>query len=146
MQLSDTYGCHCSCCCQVSKLCKHLLFVQSKSPLSTTWVSVVYVYSMKLCTSLSFMGSLPHEPHVKLFSPFSHLSYHPNFTQEFCHTSLFFWGIFCFSTKWESSIGRCRKIGHHPLDDLARSGYKPYLKYRTLIILLCFWLNIENQI
>jgi hypothetical protein len=36
--------------------------------------------------------------------------------------------------------------GDHPWEDLAKSGYKPFMKYKTLIILLYFWLHSENRI
>jgi hypothetical protein len=32
------------------------------------------------------------------------------------------------------------------LEDLAKSGYKPAIKYKSLIILLYVWLHNENQI
>jgi hypothetical protein len=43
-------------------------------------------------------------------------------------------------------FGRCRKSGNHQKEYLAKSGYKPEIKYKSLIILLFFWLNNENQI
>jgi hypothetical protein len=41
-----------------------------------------------------------------------------------------------FVLKWLLSIGRCRKSSNHPLEDLAKSGYKPNMKYQASIILL----------
>jgi hypothetical protein len=43
-------------------------------------------------------------------------------------------------------FGRRRKSGNHQKEYLAKSGYKPEIKYKSLIILLFFWLNNENQI
>jgi len=37
-----------------------------------------------------------------------------------------------------------RKRGDYPLEDLAKSGYKSEMKYKSLIILLCVWLNAMN--
>jgi hypothetical protein len=39
----------------------------------------------------------------------------------------------------------CRKSGNHSKEDLARSGYKPYVKHKTLIILLYFCLHTEKK-
>ncbi len=39
--------------------------------------------------------------------------------------------FFCFQPNWHSSLGRCRKRGHHSKEDLAKSGNKPYVKYKT---------------
>jgi hypothetical protein len=33
-----------------------------------------------------------------------------------------------------------------PKEDLAKSGYKPEIKHKSLIMLLYFWLDPENQI
>jgi len=48
--------------------------------------------------------------------------------------------------KWRSSIGRYRKSGDHPGENLAKSDYKPDIKYKTLIILFYLWLPTQNQI
>ncbi len=54
----------------------------------------------------------------------------------------YFLGIFVFKPKWGSCIlGRCRKSGNHSKEDLARSGYKPCVKHKTLIILRYFGLH-----
>jgi hypothetical protein len=37
-----------------------------------------------------------------------------------------------------------RKNGDCPLQDLAKSGYKSEMKYKSLIILLCVWLYAMN--
>jgi hypothetical protein len=34
----------------------------------------------------------------------------------------------------------------HPKEDLAKYGYKPYMKYKTLINLFSFSLHIESNI
>jgi hypothetical protein len=39
-----------------------------------------------------------------------------------------------------------RKIGNGPYEDLAKSGYKPNMKYKSLITLLYILLHIGNQI
>jgi hypothetical protein len=36
--------------------------------------------------------------------------------------------------------------GDYPWDDLAKSGYKPEVKFKNLIILPYFWLHNENHI
>jgi hypothetical protein len=46
-----------------------------------------------------------------------------------------FWGIFL-----------CSQSGDYPWEDLAKSGYKPEVKFKNLIILPYFWLHNENQI
>ncbi len=54
------------------------------------------------------------------------------------HKKAWYWflfRIFCFWPKWWSSLGRFSQI----------DGYKPYMKYKTSIILQFFWLHIENQ-
>jgi len=38
------------------------------------------------------------------------------------------------------------KVTIAPKDDLAKSGYKPPKKYKSLIILLYLWLHNENQV
>jgi hypothetical protein len=43
-------------------------------------------------------------------------------------------------------FGWYRENDNHPYEELAKSGYKLDMKYRTLIILLYFWLHTENQI
>jgi hypothetical protein len=40
-------------------------------------------------------------------------------------------------------IGRCRKSGDHPYEDLAKSGNKPEIKYKSVIILLYVWLQTK---
>jgi hypothetical protein len=40
----------------------------------------------------------------------------------------------------------CSQSGYHPEENLAKSGYKPDMKYKPLIILLYFWLHTENQV
>jgi hypothetical protein len=50
-----------------------------------------------------------------------------------------------FVAKWQSSIGRCRKSDACPKEDLAKSGYKPDMKYKFLIILLYSWLQTETK-
>jgi len=54
------------------------------------------------------------------------------FLQEFKKKSL--------KPKWQLPIRRFRKSGFHAQEDLAKSGYKPDLKYQTLFILLYLWL------
>jgi hypothetical protein len=49
----------------------------------------------------------------------------------------------CFSFK---GISVCRKSDNHPYGDLAKSGYKPEIKYKSSIILLYVWLHNENHI
>ncbi len=51
-----------------------------------------------------------------------------------------------WSPQFESSppqkktlTGRCRKSAYHLYEDLAKSGYKPNMKYKSLIILLYFF-------
>jgi len=48
-------------------------------------------------------------------------------------------------TKWLSSIGRCKKGGDHPYEDLAKSGYISDIKYKCLTILSFFWLHDKNE-
>jgi hypothetical protein len=43
-------------------------------------------------------------------------------------------------------IGSCRQSDNHPQEDLAKSGYKPDIKYKPLIILLYVWLHNDNHI
>jgi hypothetical protein len=38
--------------------------------------------------------------------------------------------------KWRPSIVRCSKSGDLLQEDLAKSGYEPKIKYKSLIILL----------
>jgi hypothetical protein len=38
------------------------------------------------------------------------------------------------------------KSDNHPYGDLAKSGYKPEIKYKSSIILLYVWLHNENHI
>jgi hypothetical protein len=45
----------------------------------------------------------------------------------------------------QSFTKRCRKNDEHLLEDLAKSGYKPDMKYKSLTILY-FWLLTENRI
>jgi hypothetical protein len=40
----------------------------------------------------------------------------------------------------------CSQTGSHPYEDVTKSGYKLYIKYKSLIILLYFWLHNESQI
>jgi hypothetical protein len=47
-------------------------------------------------------------------------------------------GIFCFQSKGCSFIGRCGKIANHSQEDLAKSGYKSSMKYKSFIVLLYF--------
>jgi hypothetical protein len=47
--------------------------------------------------------------------------------------------------KWLSSIGRCKKGGGHPYEDLAKSGDISEIKYKCLTILLYFWLHDSNE-
>ncbi len=42
------------------------------------------------------------------------------------------------SCLWPKWLWRCRKSGHHPEEDLAKYGYKPNMKYKSLAILLYF--------
>jgi hypothetical protein len=46
---------------------------------------------------------------------------------------------------WITGILLCRQNGNHSKEDLAKSGCKPNMKYKSLIILLYLWLHIENQ-
>ncbi len=64
----------------------------------------------------------------------------------FQSVSVFFPRNFYLQPKWQSSIGRCRKICDHPQEHLAKSDYKSEIKSKYLIILLYFWLHNENQI
>jgi hypothetical protein len=57
-----------------------------------------------------------------------------------------FFGIFVCSQSGNPSIGRQRKSDDHWLEDLAKYGYKPEIKYKSLITLLYVWLHNENQI
>jgi hypothetical protein len=43
-------------------------------------------------------------------------------------------------------FGRCRKSGDCPEEDLAKSGYKSELNYKSLVILLYLWLHNESHI
>jgi hypothetical protein len=47
--------------------------------------------------------------------------------------------------KWQSMYIELQ-VGNHPKKYLAKLGYKPDMKYKSLIIFLCFWLHPENQI
>jgi hypothetical protein len=40
--------------------------------------------------------------------------------------------------KWRSSVGRRNRSGNHPVEDLAKSGYKLNMKHKVLILLLFF--------
>jgi hypothetical protein len=42
-------------------------------------------------------------------------------------------------------MGRCKKSGDHPWEDLVKYGYKLSMKYKFLIILLLL-LHTENQL
>jgi hypothetical protein len=48
--------------------------------------------------------------------------------------------------KWLSVVGRWRNNGADAQEDLAKSGCKPGMSHKSLISLLFFWLNTENQI
>jgi hypothetical protein len=56
-----------------------------------------------------------------------------------------FFRNFCLYPKWLSSIGRCKKGGGHPYEDLAKSGDISEIKYKCLTILLYFWLHDSNE-
>jgi hypothetical protein len=56
-----------------------------------------------------------------------------------------FFRNFCLYQKWLSSIGRCKKGGDHPYEDLAKSGSISEIKYKCLTILLYFWLMIKTK-
>jgi hypothetical protein len=55
---------------------------------------------------------------------------------------------FCLLLKWKISfIGRCRKSGNHPsYEGLAKFGYKPEIKWKSLVIFLYIWLHNEYHI
>jgi len=57
-----------------------------------------------------------------------------------------FFGIFVCSQSGNPSIGSWTKSDDHWLEDLAKYGYKPEIKYKSLITLLYVWLHNENQI
>jgi len=40
----------------------------------------------------------------------------------------------------------CGKTGDFPSENLAKYGYQPNMKFKSLIILLCIWLHTGNQI
>jgi len=49
--------------------------------------------------------------------------------------------------EWQSSIRRCRKNGDHPYEDLAKSNYKPNVKYKSIINFLYIHLyTLKKQI
>jgi hypothetical protein len=48
-----------------------------------------------------------------------------------------------FVGKVPSSIGRLRKSGDHPYENLAKSENKPEMKYKSVIILLYVWLQTK---
>jgi hypothetical protein len=48
-----------------------------------------------------------------------------------------------FLLKWQSFIGRYRKNGNQPLEDLAKYDYKLEIKYKILIILL--YIRLHNE-
>jgi hypothetical protein len=51
------------------------------------------------------------------------------------HNALFYFFEKLFmQPKWLSSTRKCRKNGDCPLKDLAKFGYKPYMKYKYSII------------
>jgi hypothetical protein len=56
-----------------------------------------------------------------------------------------FIGIIVCSQSGDHPLEDVEKVGHL-LEDLAKSGYKPAIKYKSLIILLYVWLRNENQI
>ncbi len=60
-------------------------------------------------------------------------------SKEFC------WGVSQDKPSWLSSKGRCRKSRDCPNEDLARSSHKPDMEYKSIIILLYFWLHNENH-
>jgi len=68
----------------------------------------------------------------------------------YCYGQCFFFFLkeFLFVVKVAiiPSIGRCRRNDNYPKEDLAKSGYKSKIYYKSLIILLYFWLYNENQI
>jgi len=60
---------------------------------------------------------------------------------------MFSFGIFvCNESGKSSSIGECKKLVYHPRKIFAKSGYKSNMRYKSLIILLYFWLQGENQL
>ncbi len=47
--------------------------------------------------------------------------------------------------KWQSSIGRSKKSGDHPQEDLAKSGYKSCMKQKTSLIFLYCWHTLKTK-
>jgi hypothetical protein len=47
--------------------------------------------------------------------------------------STVFFRKFVTKRKWQSSIKRCSKCDNHPLEDLAKSGYKPIKKHQKIM-------------
>jgi hypothetical protein len=54
---------------------------------------------------------------------------------------VWWWCVFFYK-----EISVCSQSGNHPYEDLAKSGYQPDIKHKSLITLLYFWLQIENKI
>jgi hypothetical protein len=63
----------------------------------------------------------------------------PKFTRGH-HLGQYFFRNFCLQQKWQSSsIGNVEKSGDRPSpEDLVKSGCKPDMKNKYLIIVLCF--------
>jgi hypothetical protein len=60
-------------------------------------------------------------------------------------TNLFYLKKKLFVVKVAIIPGRCKKSGNHLWEDLAKSGYKPNVKYKSLIILLYFGYTLKTK-
>ncbi len=87
-----------------------------------------------LATNLKKFKKKNHDLHV-LFVNFLTCCQFPNHTN-LLNSVFNFFENFCLEPKWWSSIGTCRKSGYHPYEDLAKSGCKPNMEYKSLIIFL----------
>jgi hypothetical protein len=58
----------------------------------------------------------------------------------------FFLRLSVFKPKRVSSIGRCRKSGDHPYEEIAKSGYEPNMKLKIFNYPTIFFLHIERQV
>jgi hypothetical protein len=55
------------------------------------------------------------------------------------------WRVSRTKPSWLSSNRRCKKSKDYPNEDLTEFSYKPNMEYKSIIILLYFWLHNENH-
>jgi hypothetical protein len=93
---------------------------------------------------MSVLSCIPKTHDTQCSSFFSFFFFQFSDVASVASITIFFKNLF-FVDKMAIIIRKCKKRGDHPREDLAKSGYKPHMTYRTLIILLYLWLHTQNQ-